>query len=134
MVNNRKRLMNAWAEWLDREWCWWGTFTFRRNVHPYSGKKIFEKFFSDVKCDATYFIVIAPNDYRYGGHIHALIGNLVDLNPWRIMKVWELRHGYARIQPYNKAKGARHYIGKHLLDSNAMFSVKFDAIKDKGAL
>jgi len=39
MVNYRKGLVDAWAERLDRDWCWWGTFTFRGNVHPHLGKK-----------------------------------------------------------------------------------------------
>lgn len=48
-------------------------------------------------------------------HFHALVGRVPEkVGRFDYMKRWEMLAGYARIFPYDPAKGARYYLGKYV--------------------
>lgn len=63
------------------------------------------------KGEAFYFVVAESRSFL---HVHALVGGVGDLIPFRIMKRWEYNYGSARIQRYDRGLGAAHYIVKDL--------------------
>jgi len=107
------------GEWLNSyPWDMWATFTFRYNVKDtINAKKYFKRFVADVFFkqgrNISYF---AGVEYHKNGgtHIHALLGRTSGCRYKDIGQLWFKRYGYAYVEQYRPALGARYYLTKYI--------------------
>jgi len=106
------------GEWLSTySWDWWCTLTFRNEYTPDAATRAFLRFASWLRHDSPgvgYFV--GHEVGRLGRlHLHALIGGLEPhVQRTAAARRWERRHGHARIFPYDRDRGAAHYIAKYV--------------------
>ena len=127
-------LRDAWAEWLDLldkklGWDWYVTLTFANDRKaPEAADKAYRLFIHKLN-RAVYGVrytrrgegvwwVRATEHHRYRDviHYHALIGGVFNVRRLTWMDVWsnEMGEGWARIQPYDRRRGARYYLAKYI--------------------
>jgi hypothetical protein len=122
-------LQEQWAAFTDRwPWSWFATNTFREETHPEAAGKVWDLFIH--KLNREIFGVRYTNRAGEGViwvrgleyqrrrviHFHALIGRVPDFVrrlDW--VDEWNDLAGFARIFPYDPAKGARFYLSKYVL-------------------
>jgi len=124
-----KKLRQAYVEWIMplSDWQWYCHFTFKNPVHPEQANRRFLRFTRDINK--------ALFGKRYGEngqgvswvrgqewqkrdviHFHVLHGGGVSvLRRLTYMDRWYEDNGIARIQPYDKDKGAVYYMVKYIL-------------------
>ena len=128
-------IVQAWGTFLEEvhqkyPWDWFGTFTFARQISPAGAGYWFRKYLEELgragiaKPYAFRADEYGPLNGRF--HLHALVGNVSHLtiycgerlprNVWGRNCCWlhGWRCGYARIYPYDPAKGARSYLSKYV--------------------
>lgn len=145
---SRNPITDAMAHFLDQvhqryPWDWFVTLTFARVVSPGGAQHIFQSYLDEIGREG----VAKPYAFRadeYGPlfgrfHLHALIGNVRHLNfycgnklppkTWGQRCCWLHRWycGYARISPYDPAKGAGFYLSKYVTKAIAEYEfIGFD--------
>lgn len=115
----KPEIKKAFGEWLgqwDEEWDLWVTFTFENNYRAHSAKKAVIRFLRREVPGFSACLVIEPHKAGFTWHVHALIGNAVDVRRRELADKWAVRYGWARIEEYDPEKRARFYIGKYLVN------------------
>ena len=117
-----KCLRDTWSEWLNRyDWEWWCTFTFRDNVTAKTANRKWYKWLrmaeNELADSPGYFRVTEMQTGRQVLHFHALMLNVKRLRRLTYMDHWDHLAGFARIYPYQKDKGANHYLTKYISKS-----------------
>lgn len=130
-------LKQAWGNFLtelgDRAggWSWWATLTFRDRSDAeiaqgwtkvgwqYSGKA-WSRFVAEIGLRKGLHDVrwVRGREYqRWRGvpHFHGLIAGVKDLRRLGMMDWWFQRYGIARIEPYDRARGAGFYLCKYVV-------------------
>lgn len=122
-------LPDVWAGFLNRwKWNWFTTNTFRNEIHPEASDKTWNLWIHQLNRQifgARYWkrasdgvIWARGQEYQRRGviHFHALIGRIPDsVRRLDWMDCWDDLAGFARIEKYDPAKGARFYLGKYVL-------------------
>jgi len=127
-------LKKAWGEFLtemgDRAggWDWWATLTFREPPKDipgwtkigwgYSGRA-WDAFTRELGLRKGLHDVwwVRGREYqRWRGvpHFHGLIGGVVNERRLSMMDWWYERYGIARIEPYDRSRGAGFYLCKYV--------------------
>jgi hypothetical protein len=109
----------------DDQWKWFGTFTFKDDIHPEAAHKIWMKFIHQLnreifgcgywKRKSKGVIWARGSEYQIRGvlHYHALLGLIPDrVRRMNYVDYWEELAGFARIYAYERGKGAEGYISK----------------------
>jgi len=114
----RRKVHDSWAEWLDEiPWDHYVTLTFRRNSGPDRARRTFTAWIRCLEQEAEMplFWFVGFEDGPLNGrlHMHCLVGNTRDLPANYIAKKW--KHGFSRIDLYEKDRGATHYITKYVV-------------------
>jgi hypothetical protein len=118
-----ERIRTEMASWLAKfEWEWWCTFTWRYDIHPYSARKCFEKFWQ--RYDVDYFYALEWFNTRDAVHAHALMKNTTGMRRLTIMDLWFAKYGIARIWAYNKKLGASFYCSKYIVKEICDWDIK----------
>lgn len=128
-ANENQSLPDVWASFLDRwNWSWFTTNTFRNEIHPEAASKTWDLWVHQLnrkifgsrywKRPSDGVIWARGQEYQRRGviHFHALIGRVpqaVRRLDW--MDTWDELAGFARIEAYDPARGARYYLGKYVL-------------------
>jgi len=129
-----RRANNAFGEWLSRpDWQWYTTHTFRDNyVSLKTADRHWQSWLNSLTqaCKVKglerpfYFRVVEfqdrgtpVGDIRGTPHYHSLIGGVGDIRRLLFKDIWEL-YGFARVEAYDKNKGANFYVGKYLTKGN----------------
>ena len=117
-----RRANIAFGEWLSRpDWQWYTTHTFRGNYVSLKAADGHWQSWLNTLSQACkirglerpfYFRVLEYQD-RGILHYHSLIGGVGDIRRLLFKDFWEL-HGFARVEAYDKNKGANFYVGKYL--------------------
>ncbi|MBA7591847.1 hypothetical protein ES708_34015 [subsurface metagenome] len=117
-----KRANLAFGEWLSTpDWQWYVTLTFRAaDVSLKASDGHWQSWLNTLtqackvmgKDHPFYFRVLEFQD-RGTPHYHALVGGVGDIRRLLFKDIWEL-HGFARVEAYDKNKGANFYVGKYL--------------------
>jgi hypothetical protein len=120
-------LRDAWIVFLGRwQWEWFGTFTFRAEVHPEAADKRFR-----VLCSKINRELYGPRwykkragvpwvralEYQRRGviHYHALFAGVQDLRRFSWMEEWDRLAGFARIEPIRMADAVQRYVSKYVI-------------------
>lgn len=125
----KQRLRESWVEWISQleDWEWYCHFTFREPVHPEQANKRYLRFMRDLnrnlygrrygdKGGGVPWVRGLEWQQRDVIHFHGLIGGGVSvLRRLAYMDRWNEENGFARIQPYDKEKGAIYYMVKYIL-------------------
>lgn len=127
--NQHESLPKVWGDFLAHwPWSWFTTNTFRNEVHPEAAGKTWNLWIHQLNRDIfgnRYWkrqgdgvIWARGEEYQRRGviHFHALIGHIpstVRRLDW--MDRWNELAGFARVEAYDPAKGARYYLGKYVL-------------------
>ena len=126
---DRRRLVEAWAEFLERwSWDWFCTLTFRGDaVHPEAADKRFRVWVSKINRE-----LYGPRWWKHGQgvrwvraletqrrgviHYHALLGGagVDELRRLSWMDEWVRLAGYARIEPPENGAAVRAYCAKYV--------------------
>lgn len=128
-------LKGAWGQFLtdlgDRSggWDWWFTGTFRDKSSPeaphwtkpgwgYTGKA-WDKFVVELGLrkglhDVRWVRGREYQQWRGVPHFHALIGGVADLRRDGAWSWWFEKYGIARIEPYDRSRGAGYYLCKYV--------------------
>jgi hypothetical protein len=134
---NESQVIDAWAGYLDIDWSVFATFTtlYRttRNSARNKMNHLFEILSLKYGSATSMFWVAEPFKDRHRFHMHALIKikEQEDLITSSILKAW---HQVSRpsgrstgklayIEKYDKTKGGRFYIAKHLNKANVDFDL-----------
>lgn len=127
-----RRARNEFGGWLSRpEWEWFTTHTFKAEfVSPKQADKAWTAWLNTL-CLACrvrgnprpFYFRVAEYQDRGTLHYHSLIGGVGDIRRLDFKDFWEL-HGFARVEAYDKNKGANFYVGKYLTkeDGDIRFS------------
>lgn len=112
-------LREAWAEFINKyNWEWWVTLTFRNKQTSKSANIKWNKWLKALEKELNdhvgYFRVTELQRPRNCLHFHALMLNLRGARRLTWMDHWDWLAGYARIYPYEKTKGASHYLCKYV--------------------
>lgn len=105
---------------------WWATLTFRNDyayeevcdkayrlwIHKIN-RKVFGVRYTDRDEGVHWVRATESHKDRRVIHYHALIGGTHDQRRLDWMDAWFKLAGIARIQPYDKGRGARHYVSKY---------------------
>lgn len=116
VVNNE--ILEAFGNFLSQfPWDWFVTLTFRQPVSESSALRSLVKFIHAIRTAQGFnpgFIAVSEIQHaRNVPHWHLLMLNVEPLRRLDFKDWWE-RYGYARVLPYNRELGARHYVGKYL--------------------
>ena len=112
-------LTEAWGEFLaGYPWDWFVTLTFREPPGSFRAHRMFDRFARDIEKAANVTIGWFRGD-EYGPiggrlHIHALMLNTSHLPRMAWLNEWNRRAGFARILPFDAAKGAAFYCSKYV--------------------
>ncbi|GAI66629.1 unnamed protein product [marine sediment metagenome] len=134
-----RRSRRAFGEWLSIPgWDWYATQTFKADfVSPGEADRHWYSWFNSLRMAAKakeltpslygeqapfYFRVTEYQD-RGTLHFHSLIGGVGDIRRLLFKDFWEL-HGYARVEAYDRSRGAAGYVAKYLnkADGDIRFS------------
>ncbi len=114
-------IIQAYSDWLDKiPWDFWCTLTFRYDPTPRAALRAFHTWLdqSEFWYRSDYYGFVVTEDGRLNGrtHLHALMGTLGHLEAYRkeLWREWHQRFGRARLEPYDKGKGASGYIAKYI--------------------
>jgi hypothetical protein len=122
-------VMNSWGEFLNSvDWSIYGTFTTPYRTTKGSARRKMEHLYANLPNkyvgETTMFWVAEPFSDRHRFHMHALIriNEQEELIKSSILKAWHQvsrPSGYqsrklAVVEMYDRQKGARFYIAKHL--------------------
>jgi len=112
-------LRDTWALWLNEyAWDWWATFTFRDNVTAKAANKKWYKWLriaeNELGSTPGYFRVTETQKARQVLHFHALMLGVSRLRRLTYMDYWNRLSGFCRIYPYQKGRGAEHYLTKYV--------------------
>ena len=135
-----KRARKGFGEWLSLPpWDWYTTHTFKANyVSPRQADKAWYAWFNSLRAHAktegltpsvygsvapSYFRVVEYQD-RGTLHFHALIGGAGDIRRLDFKDLWE-SNGFARVEAYDKGKGANFYVGKYLTKADGVGDIRF---------
>jgi hypothetical protein len=115
--------------WLSLpEWDWYTTHTFKASwVSARQADKAWYAWFNSLRMSAKaagltpsvyglaspFYFRVAEYQDRGTLHFHSLIGNAGDIRRLSFKDLWEL-HGFARVEKYEPALGAAHYVAKYL--------------------
>ena len=133
-------LRDAWVTFLTAyEFQWFGTFTFKSNVHPEAALKRWRFFTNQLNRSlygrrwqkkehgGIYWILGIEFQKRGVIHFHALMGAVDDLNKrarrlfW--MDYWQELAGFARIEAIRSNEAALRYVTKYVIkDGEIEFS------------
>lgn len=117
-------LREVWAEWLNEwDWEWFVTLTFKEEVGIMKAERLWRRWVRELNealdDRVGYFRVMEWQKNRKVPHFHALMLNLHGARRLTWMDRWNALAGYARIWPYQKDKGADHYLSKYVIKSLA---------------
>lgn len=121
----KKYICQELGKWLNGfEWTWYATLTFRFEVKdPINAKKYFIKWIrlikNDIVDDICYFVAVERFRGNFGTHLHSLIwvGHQEDGKNRLILPYWSIwfeKYGRAKIELYDKNKGAGYYLSKYV--------------------
>jgi hypothetical protein len=65
------------------------------------------------RLERPYYFRVTEMQERDVMHFHSLIGGVGDIRRLLFKDLWEL-HGFARVEKYERGKGANFYVGKYL--------------------
>ena len=133
----RKEALDEWGRWLSEswEWSWFVTLTFdpslvRSGTRTMWGwdasNRAFDRFLTQLTPQARGSQGLSgslwwvrgrePHHDSGGTHFHALIGGLEPTVSRRAAwEWWKVRCGINRIEPYDPARGAAHYLTKYVV-------------------
>jgi hypothetical protein len=133
-------LRDAWAEFLSPiTFQWFATLTFETNVHPEAALKRYRRFTNEINRSlygrrwekhaqgGIHWIVALERQRRGVVHLHALMGDLNDLNQitrrLRWTDRWHEMAGFARIEAIRSDDAALRYVTKYVVkDGEIEFS------------
>ena len=122
-----EQIANGYAELVkkyDDAWSWFGTFTFKNDIHPEAANKVWMKFTHQLNREVfgcRYYkrkqgvIWSRGSEFQKRGvlHYHALLGLIPDrVRRLNYVDYWEELAGFARIYAYERGKGAAEYMTK----------------------
>lgn len=124
----RDELIEGYVELLQRyRWDWYGTFTFREEIHPEAATKVFKvwlyslnrKIFGNrfYKRPQDGVMVALATEYQRRGviHFHNLIGRVPpEIDRFKWMEYWNHLAGFARIHPYDPSGSIAGYVAKYV--------------------
>jgi|MudIll2142460700_1097286.scaffolds.fasta_scaffold57592_2 hypothetical protein len=98
-------------------WDWFVTLTFRQPVSEATALRCLVKFIHAIRATQGFnpgFIAVSElQHHRNVPHWHLLMLNVATRRRLHFKDWWE-RYGFARVLPYDRELGARHYVGKYL--------------------
>jgi hypothetical protein len=124
------QLQRDYAEMLQRPawgWDWFGHLTFREPVHPEAADKVFNKWVHQInrrvfgvrywnrkETDGVLWARGLEMQKRDVIHYHFLMSRVPgELGRFEMMQAWDDLAGYARIHPFEAAKGGETYVVKY---------------------
>lgn len=124
------QLQRDYAELLMRPewgWDWFGHLTFREPIHPESADKVFNKWVHQInrrvfgvrywnrkQTDGVLWARGLEMQRREVIHYHFLMSRVPgELGRFEMMEAWDKMAGYARVYPYERAKGGESYVVKY---------------------
>ena len=112
-------LSDGWGEFLSGFlWDWYVTLTFAGDVKSFTAHHRCEAWLKSLdKAAGQSIIWFRGDEYgeRFGKfHMHLLIGGAGHLHRFTWMNRWQARNGFARILPFDSAKGAAYYVSKYV--------------------
>lgn len=125
--------------WLSRPaWNWYTTHTFKADfVAKRKADRNWYAWFNNLRVSAKavgltsscygsaapFYFRVAEYQERGTLHYHALVGGVGDIRRLLFKDLWEL-YGFARVEKYEPALGAAHYVAKYLnkADGDIRFS------------
>lgn len=124
------QLQRDYAELLQRPewgWDWFGHLTFREPIHPEAADKVFNRWIHGINravfgsrywnrkdTDGVLWARGLEMQKREVIHYHFLMSRVPgDLGRFAMMRAWEKTAGFARIHPYEAAKGGETYVVKY---------------------
>lgn len=150
---SREEVKGAWGEWLSRwQWDWWVTLTYdpkrrpsasathtavgwslsNRHWHEWLAEAVGDSSGSSPWPGSPFWVRgREPNPWRYGTHFHALVGGVgTDTSRKRAWESWFIKHGLARIEPYDPRRGAGYYVSKYVIKElgDITFSPNLDSM------
>jgi len=127
-TGHKLELTRAWVSFISQfePFELYSTFTFREEVHPEQADRCFNRFIRAIneelfgrryreKGKGIYYVRALEMQRRGVLHFHALMGGGVrKLRRLALMDKWFLDNGIARIERYDKGKGAKGYLSKYV--------------------
>jgi len=122
-------LTKAWVDFISQfePFELYSTFTFREEIHPEQADRRFKRFIRHIneelfgrryreKGKGVYYVRALELQRRGVLHFHALIGGerVRRLRRLTLMDKWYEDNGIARIERYDKRKGATSYLSKYV--------------------
>ncbi len=120
---------NEFGDWLSTpQWDWFTTHTFKADyVSPKQADRSWYSWFNGLRVSAKakgltpslygeqapFYFRVAEYQNRGTLHYHALIGGIGDIRRLLFKDMWEL-NGFARIEQYDRTRGAASYVAKYL--------------------
>jgi hypothetical protein len=136
---SKAEVLTSWGDWLSTrwEWDWWVTLTYDpkrrpsgsathtavgwglsdRHFHEWLAEAVGDSEGSESVLPAPFWLRgREPNKFRYGTHFHALVGGVgTDTSRRRAWEAWFQKHGMARVERYDPARGAGFYVSKYVV-------------------
>jgi hypothetical protein len=111
-------LVEGWGDFLSQfHWDWFVTLTFNFDVKTFTAHRRCATWLRELENAAGSPIFWFRGDEygeRFGRfHMHLLIGNVAHLGRIAWMNRWQKRNGFARVFPFDPAKGAAYYVAKY---------------------
>ena len=131
------RLRQAWVDLLNRyEWNWFTTLTFLDLPKSYTAlnraKKWLYSIENEERITLAYYLALEYTKVLNLPHIHLLMGGLKGVSRKKWWYRWYTLYGRARILPYEKGRGAGHYLSKYIIKdiyNCGMFELRLDKKK-----
>lgn len=103
------------GQWLSTfAWDLFVTLTLKVYFTPKQLEWLFVNFLSKLNKDIAYFWAIERHRNRGVPHLHALIGNIRDIDQRLDLEIWAERYGRCQVENYNPQKGANFYVVKYI--------------------
>ena len=134
----QREVRTEMAEWANKfEWQIYMTGTFKRESSyrdAIKTKRAFRRFTDEIKRvygkkAIEYFMCVELHKEGSFTHVHALINGLDALTYNQIRETWEQRFGRAKVEGYDKEKGAHYYLTKYILKDVHDWDIKIDQKK-----
>lgn len=148
----REQVKTEWGDWLSKlgEWDWWVSLTFRdieaqgtwtRLGWQYTGRawrewitELEQRYFEQAplnRCLDSIGWVRCREEQKGRGidHFHALLSGVGELRRDEAWSWWFDRYGMARIEPYDRNKGAGYYLCKYV--TKELGDIQFSGLTKK---
>lgn len=122
LAGHMPELQREWGDFLKpHPWEWLVTVTFADSVHPEQAEKRLRRWIAAIERKTSrrlIFVAVAERQARGALHFHVLMNGVKATEPTWAMAMWErIGGGFARIAPYDRARGGAFYVVKDIVRS-----------------